>query len=41
MLLAAVGEAAMLIVSADDPEEALTSGLAAFDTLLDRLVRSE
>ena len=41
MLLAAVGEAALLIVSADDPEEALASGLAAFDTLLDRLARSD
>ena len=37
MLLAAVGEAALLIVQADDPEAALEDGLAAFDTLLDRL----
>ena len=37
MLLAAVGEAALLIVRADDPEAALAAGLAAFDTLLDRL----
>jgi AcrR family transcriptional regulator len=37
MLLAAVGEAALLIVSADDPEATLADGLAAFDTLLDRL----
>jgi len=37
MLLAAVGEAALLIVQADDPEAALADGLAAFDTLLDRL----
>lgn len=37
MLLAAVGEAALLIVSADDPQAALADGVAAFDTLLDRL----
>ena len=37
MLLAAVGEAALLIVQADDPEATLAAGLAAFDTLLDRL----
>jgi AcrR family transcriptional regulator len=41
MLLAAVGEAALLIVRAQDPEAALASGLAAFDTLLDRLARSD
>ena len=41
MLLAAVGEAALLIVSADDPEAALEAGLAAFDTLLERLARSD
>jgi AcrR family transcriptional regulator len=40
MLLAAVGEAALLIVAADDPESALQSGLAAFDTLLERLAGS-
>ncbi len=40
MLLAAVGEAALLIVAADDPESALASGLAAFDTLLERLAGS-
>jgi AcrR family transcriptional regulator len=37
MLLAAVGEAALLIVQAADPEATLADGLAAFDTLLDRL----
>jgi AcrR family transcriptional regulator len=37
MLLAAVGEAALLIVQSDDPETALADGQAAFDTLLDRL----
>ena len=37
MLLAAVSEAALLIPRADDPEAALAAGLAAFDTLLDRL----
>jgi AcrR family transcriptional regulator len=37
MLIAAVGEAALLIVRAEDPDAALASGLAAFDTLLDRL----
>jgi hypothetical protein len=37
MLLAAVGEAALLIVQAEDPEATLADGLAAFDTLLDRL----
>jgi AcrR family transcriptional regulator len=37
MLLAAVGEAALLIVQADDPEATLADGLAAFETLLDRL----
>jgi len=37
MLLAAVGEAALLIVQADDPEATLAEGLAAFDTMLDRL----
>jgi AcrR family transcriptional regulator len=37
MLLAAVGEGALLIVRADDPAAALAAGLAAFDTLLDRL----
>jgi hypothetical protein len=37
MLLAAVGEAALLIVQAEDPEGTLADGLAAFDTLLDRL----
>jgi AcrR family transcriptional regulator len=41
MLLAAVGEAALLIVRSDDPEEALASGLAAFDTLLDRLAAGD
>ncbi len=41
MLLAAVGEAALLIVRADDPEAALASGLAAFDTLLDRLAAGD
>jgi AcrR family transcriptional regulator len=41
MLLAAVGEAALLIVAADDPESALDSGLAAFDTLLERLAGSD
>jgi AcrR family transcriptional regulator len=38
MLLAAVGEAALLIPHSDDPEAALAAGQAAFDTLLDRLV---
>jgi AcrR family transcriptional regulator len=37
MLLAAVGEAALLIPHADDPEAAFAAGRAAFDTLLDRL----
>jgi AcrR family transcriptional regulator len=41
MLLAAVGEAALLIVRAEDPEGALASGLAAFDTLLDRLAAGD
>jgi AcrR family transcriptional regulator len=41
MLLAAVGEAALLIVRAEDPEAALASGLAAFDTLLDRLAAGD
>ena len=40
MLLAAVGEAALLIVQADDPEASLADGQAAFDTLLDRLAGS-
>jgi AcrR family transcriptional regulator len=37
MLIAAVGEAALLIARSDDPEAALAAGQAAFDTLLDRL----
>ena len=41
MLLAAVGEAALLIVRAEDPEGALASGLAAFDTSLDRLAAGD
>ena len=41
MLLAAVGEEALLIVRAEDPEGALASGLAAFDTLLDRLAAGD
>lgn len=38
MLLAAVNEAALLIARADDSEAALSAGLTALDTLLDRLV---
>jgi AcrR family transcriptional regulator len=41
MLLAAVGEAALLIARSDDPEAALAAGQAAFDTLLDRLAGSD
>ena len=37
MVLAAVSEAALIIARADDPSAALRSGLAALDTLLDRL----
>ena len=37
MVLAAVSEAAMIIARADVPAAALRSGLAALDTLLDRL----
>jgi len=38
MLLAAVNEAALLIARAKDPEEALATGQAAVDALLDRLI---
>lgn len=38
MLLAAVNEAALLVARADDPEAALSAGLIALETLLDRLV---
>ena len=41
MLLAAVGEAALLIVTAADPEAALAEGIAAFETLLERLAGSD
>ena len=41
MVLAAVNEAALLIVRADDPDAALASGRAAVDTLLTRLVGGE
>jgi hypothetical protein len=37
MLLAAVNEAALVIVEADDPEGALAAGEKTLDTLLDRL----
>ena len=37
MVLAAVSEAALIIARADDPVAALRNGLAALDTLLDRL----
>ena len=37
MLLAAVGEAALLIPRADDPRTALAAGQAALDTLLERV----
>ena len=37
MLLAAVSEAALLIAKSDHPRRALKSGLAALDTLIDRL----
>ena len=37
MLLAAVSEAALLIAKSDRPRAALKSGLAALDTLIDRL----
>ena len=37
MLLAAVSEAALLIATSDHPRAALRSGLAALDTLIDRL----
>ena len=37
MLLAAVSEAALIIAKADHPRSALKSGLAALDTLIDRL----
>lgn len=38
MVLAAVNEAAMVVLGADDPEAALRRGLRALDALLDRLV---
>jgi AcrR family transcriptional regulator len=38
MLLAALNEAALFIASAEDQPAALETGLAAIDTLLDRLV---
>ena len=38
MLIASVDEAALLIARADDPEQALVEGKAAFNLLLDRLV---
>jgi len=38
LVLAAVGEAALLIARADDPAAALTAGRAALDVLLDRLL---
>lgn len=37
MLLAAVSEAALLIATSDHPRRALKSGLAALDTIIDRL----
>ena len=37
MLLAAVGEAALLIPRAEDPKVALAAGQAALDTLLQRV----
>jgi AcrR family transcriptional regulator len=38
MVLASVNEAALLIARAEDPRDALATGQAAVDTLLDRLV---
>ena len=37
MLLASVSEAALLIAKSDHPRAALRTGLAALDTLIDRL----
>jgi hypothetical protein len=37
MLLAAVSEAALLIARSERPRAALKTGLAALDTLIDRL----
>lgn len=41
MLLAAVSEAALLIATAEHPRAALNTGLAALDTLIDRLFAQE
>jgi hypothetical protein len=41
MVLAAVGEVALVSAHADDPDDALRRGRSAIDTLLDRLVQPQ